>query len=270
MTFAGTPRPKRRWHHAATELEDFAIVTYRVCAQRLKEHLPEGFAPREFAFDDGATGALVSAVVFRDRDFHFRLCRAAAISCGQINYRAYVTAHGQPGVWFFGTALDHGLVGVPRLLWGMPWRRSRIGITAEWDASPARWRMTATGPEGTSLCDAVEDSSAERMDGFTEHLAWLELLTHPTTGWYPRRGGRVGTYSIWHPPMRPRRFTARSARFTVFEELGLTTADSVPHSILAQPTLHFDIHTPPGRYAPPGIRSRAPSGGAPVPDRAVG
>nr|BFE81370.1 hypothetical protein GCM10020093_039710 [Planobispora longispora] len=144
MTFSGTPRPRLRWHHAETELDDFAIVSYRVSAEALGRLLPAGFAPMEFAFDGGAA-AMVSAVAFRDRDFHFRFCPPAAISCGQINYRAYVTAGGEPGVWFFGTSLDHPVVAVPRLLWGMPWRRERIRITADWDAAPARWRLDGDG-----------------------------------------------------------------------------------------------------------------------------
>ena len=82
MTFAGTPRPPLRWHHAETELDDFAVVTYRVAAKALAVHLPAGFAPREVTFDDGAAGALVSAVAFADRDFHFRFCPPVAISCG--------------------------------------------------------------------------------------------------------------------------------------------------------------------------------------------
>jgi len=57
----------------------------------------------------------------------------------------------------------------------------------------------------------------------------------------------VGRYSIWHPPLAPRLFEPRAARFTVFEEFGLIEADAVPHSVLAQPAVHFDVHTPPGR-----------------------
>lgn len=257
MTFAGTPRPPERWHHAETELDDFAIVTYRVPTRALAALLPAGFAPREFTFDDGGTGTLVSAVAFGDRDFRFRFCRPVAISCGQINYRAYVTAHGRPGVWFFATSLDHPVVAVPRLLWGMPWRRSRITIDADWSAGAARWRLSAVDAEGTSSCDAVEAGPApERLDGFADRGHWLEVLTHPTRGWYPRRDGRdgrVGSYSIWHPPMAPRYLEARSARFPLFERLDLTTPDTAPHSVLAQPGLHFDVHTPPRRYARPGV-----------------
>ncbi|MFC4063233.1 DUF2071 domain-containing protein [Planomonospora corallina] len=242
MAFSGTPRPRPRWHHAETELDDFAIVSYRVPAEALARLLPAGFSPVEFAFADGGTAALVSAVAFRDHDFHFRFCPPAAINCGQINYRAYVTAGGERGVWFFGTSLDHPLVVVPRRLWGMPWSRARIEITADWEADPARWRLDGDD----ARCEAVErDGPPPLLDGFTGEQHWMETLTHPTVGWYRRAGGRVGAYGIWHPPMSPRHLTARSARFGVFERLGLTTPDSEPHSILAQRRIHFDIHTPP-------------------------
>ncbi|WP_232668051.1 DUF2071 domain-containing protein [Pseudonocardia sp. TRM90224] len=252
MTFVGTQRPPRRWFHAETELDHFAIVTYRVETAALAALLPAGFAPREVVFDDGRPGALVSAVAFVDRDFHFRFCPPVAISCGQINYRAYVTAHGRAGVWFFATSLDHVLVGLPRLVWGMPWRRTRIEIDGEWAADAGRWRLTATDRSSTSACEAVETGSeSDRLDGFTSRDEWMEFLTHPTSGWYGRRSGGVGEYSIWHPPMTPRLLAARSARFALFEQLGLVDADSVPHSVLAQPSLHFDIHTPPRRYPVP-------------------
>jgi uncharacterized protein YqjF (DUF2071 family) len=53
------------------------------------------------------------------------------MSCGQINYRAYVHAQGERGVWFFGTALDQPLVVVPCILWQMPWHRAQIRIGSE-------------------------------------------------------------------------------------------------------------------------------------------
>ncbi|GAA5045794.1 hypothetical protein HNP84_002554 [Thermocatellispora tengchongensis] len=240
MSFQGTARPRARWHHARTDLDDFAIISYRVEPGALAGRLPPGFEPVVRAFADGRTGALVSAVAFRDRDFHFRFCPPAAISCGQINYRAYVTGRdGESGVWFFGTELDHPLVAIPRHVWGMPWRRSRIAIEAEWDGE-VRWRLES----GRARCEAV-GVAARELDGFAGEGEWLPLLTHPTVGWYLRRDGRVGTYSIWHPPMRAVHLEAGSARFAVFEGLGLVGAGDRPHSILAQRSIPFDIHTPP-------------------------
>ncbi|WP_062435111.1 DUF2071 domain-containing protein [Herbidospora daliensis] len=236
MEFTGTPRPALRWHHAESELDDFVIVSFRVPPERLAALLPRGFAPMRFDWAAGGSGALVSAVGFRDRDFHFRFCPRVAIACGQINYRAYVTRDGEPGVWFFRTALDHPLVAVPRHLWGMPWRRTRIRITGDWGAEP-RWELVA----GDAECRAA-GVQRYRPDGLGE--GWLPLLTHPTTGWY--RGRRsVGTYSVWHPVMEPVFLAATYARFRVFEELGLVEPGQEPHSVLGQASIHFDVHVPP-------------------------
>jgi hypothetical protein len=242
VDFEGTPRPSPRWHHASTELDDFAIVSYRVDPGLIARHLPADVVPEVLDFDDGGQGALVSAVVFRDRDFHFRFCPPASISCGQINYRAYVRARGKSGVWFFGTALDHPLVVVPRVLWRMPWHRARIRIGTQ----DGQWRLTAADASGASHCEvSLADQALGRLDGFKDASETVRALTHPTDGWYRRGDGGIGRYSIWHDVMAARPGSVTSARFTFLEELGLITSYSEPHSAVVQPTIHFDIHTPP-------------------------
>ncbi|MTD55813.1 DUF2071 domain-containing protein [Amycolatopsis pithecellobii] len=244
MTFTGTPRKAPRWYHATTELDDFAIVSYRVDPAGLARHLPAHVVPETFTFEDGTTAALISAVAFKDRDFRFRGLPAVTMSCGQINYRAYVRAYGTTGVWFFGTSLDHALVAIPRTVWGMPWTRSRIGISS----APDRWRMSASDVSGESHCELVATGEPlGALDGFPDVDRMLRLLTHPTDGWYRRRAGGVGHYSIWHDVMAPNPYQVVSARLTFFEQLGLIEPTSLPHSALVQPTVHFDIHTPPRR-----------------------
>jgi Uncharacterized conserved protein (COG2071) len=247
MDDLGTPRQRHRWHHAAAELDDFAIITYRVDQDRLAALLPPGVVPQVLPFDDGGRGALVSAVAFRDRDFHFRFCPPVGMSCGQINYRAYVLVNGEPGVWFFGTDLDHPLVLLPRLLWQMPWQRARISI----EAQPGRWHLAANDSASASHCElTVTDRPLGRLDGFADAAATVRILTHPADGWYQRRDGAIGHYSIWHEVLAARVCSPESARFPFFEKLGLITADAAPHSAVSQPTIHFDIHTPPRRRRP--------------------
>lgn len=242
--FTGTPRPRRRWHHAATDLDDFAIVSFAVDPEALARQLPPGFTPLVVDLP-GSPSALVSAVAFVDRDFHFRFFPFIGIDCGQINYRAYVTYDGSPGVWFFGTALDHLAAEVPRRLWRMPWHRERILIDAAW-GDTARWRLDAD----TAQCEAVEAGKPADLAGFDSQVEWLEQLTHPTAGWYRRTDGGIGAYSVWHPVMEPRHLVATSADFPVFERLGLITHDARPHSVLAQQRIPFDVHTPPRRVRP--------------------
>ncbi|UUW90347.1 DUF2071 domain-containing protein [Pimelobacter simplex] len=248
--FLGTDRPRVRWFHAASDLRDFMITTFRVSPERLARHLPAGYVP-EVVELAGGPAALVSAVAFRDESFHFRGLPRVAITCGQVNYRAYVRRDGVRGAWFLGTAFDHPTVVLPRRLWGMPWRRERIDLTATWDDGRASWALRTD----EATCRASEAAAVPAgLDGFATERDWQALLTHPTVGWYRRgRAGRVGTYSIWHPPMAARHFVAAEARFPFLERLGLVQPGQEPHSLLGQELLPFDIHTPPRRVRGPVI-----------------
>lgn len=251
MTFGGTQRPPARWCHAATELDQFAMVSYRVDPERLSAVLPDGVEADVFAFDDGASAALVSAVPFLDRDFHFRFFPLVKVSCGQVNYRAYVTFRGERGVWFFGTSLDSVFVALPKQAWQMPWHRDRISIAGTWESDECRsWSFEAAGwGEGSCRLSAT-GAPLERLDGFRDLDQTLELLTHPMVGWYQRRRGGLGRYSVWHEVMGVRPCAVHEARFAVFERLGLVEAGAAPHSAVVARTVHFDVHTPPTRVAP--------------------
>lgn len=249
MTFGGTQRPPSRWCHAATELDDFAMISYRVDTERLAAALPDGVEPDVFAFDDGAHASLVSAVPFVDRDFHFRFFPLVKVACGQVNYRAYVTFRGERGVWFFGTSLDSLFVALPQAAWKMPWHRDHVAIEGSWDEEGRcrSWSFHATG-WGEGACRlAATGAALERLDGFADLDDTLEVLTHPMVGWYQRRRGGLGRYSVWHEVLGVRPCVVEDARFAVFEHLGLVERGSAPHSALVARTVHFDVHTPPTR-----------------------
>src|SRR5690242_15954375 len=105
MALAGTARPRRRWHHASTTLEDFAVVTLRVDLAALEAVVPSRFEPRPFTFADGTVGALVSVVAFVERDFAFRAVPFVRVSGALVDYRAYGSVDGEPGVFVFATSL---------------------------------------------------------------------------------------------------------------------------------------------------------------------
>lgn len=225
------------------------MVSYRVDAERLAAILPAEVEPDVFAFDDGTEGSLVSAVPFVDRDFHFRFFPLVKVSCGQVNYRAYVTFRGERGVWFFGTSLDSVFVTLPRYVWQMPWHRDRLSVTGDWDdAGRCRsWSFEASGwGEGACRLSATGGPLA-RLDGFADLDETIEILTHPMVGWYQRRRGGLGRYSVWHDVLGLRPCAVEAARFVVFERLGLVEPGAMPHSAVVARTVHFDVHTPPIR-----------------------
>jgi hypothetical protein len=245
------PRPRVRRLDATTRLDHFALVTFAVDPARLAAVLPAGLDPEVRLLDDGRERGFVSAVSFRDVDFRLAVAPWLRASFLQTNYRAYVWGpDGRRAVFFFGTTLDSPLVVLPRLAWGMPWHGGSTRIEADWSGNgrcvayrhrcAARWGGADVELEGTNAI-------VGRLDGFADADDAAVVLTHPLDGYFERPDGRLGRYSVWHERLRPWLGVARQARYAVFEELGLVTAGTSPHSVLLQRSIEFHVLLPPTR-----------------------
>jgi len=238
---------------AETSLQHFVIVTYWVDPLELRKHLHPRFEPVCLADNDRSRQALVSVVTFLDRDFRFAMFPWFKRSFGQTNYRAYVrdTQTGEHAVWFFGTCLDSALVAVPHYFWRLPWHRARMEIDCRYDQTEARYRTfkvkTRSGWAPAQL--AVEDSGKPptQLAGVSNLEAGLVLLTHPLRGYFFRRDGALGSYSIWHDRARLTVGTVQEARYPLLQKLGLVEegVQSDIHSVLIQPSIDFTIYLPP-------------------------
>ena len=247
------PAPALRGLDAATTLVDVALVTFAVDPAALAAILPRGVVPDVATLDDGRRRAFVSAVTFRDLDFRLAFATGIRFSFVQTNYRAYVRIGERRLVWFFGTSLDSPLVAIPRLAWRMPWHGGKMRLAATWDgerctsyrqSTRAGWGAADVDLEGT-------DQPVGRLDGFADRDESLLALTHPLDGLYRRRDGGLGGYSVWHERFAPRVGVARTARFEVFERLGLVEPGAVPHSVMLQRTIDFVVLLPPLRFPEP-------------------
>jgi hypothetical protein len=245
-----TPRERRRWTDAVTLLRHFALVTFDVDPAALAAVLPAGLHPELRRLDGGQERGFVSAVSFRDVDFRFRGAELVKVSFNQTNYRAYVFGtDGRRAVHFFETTLDSRTAVIPRRLWGMPWYGGRTSIEATWEGARCTgYRHVCTGERNAVDAEFIgTDTPAGRLDGFADADDAAAVLTHPLGGWFLRPDRRLGRYSVWHPRLHPTLGSAVRARYEVFERqrLGLTSAASVPHSVLLQPEVEFDVHLPP-------------------------
>ena len=245
-------RPRPRWIDVTTRLMDFAIITYAVEPEALAGHLPPGFAPDVRALAGGRRCALVSAVPFRDRDFRFGAVPWLRFSMGQTNYRAYVLHRGRPCVWFFGTCLTRPYVYAPILWWKLPWYAAAMQFDTRWEGdlcrsyrlrTQSRWGAAEVELEGT-------DRPMGCLDGFGDEEETAVILTHPLTGYYYRRDGKVGSYAIWHDRLNLHRARPLHTHFQVFEDLGLVRPGAVPHSVLVQREAEFVIRLPPRAVQP--------------------
>jgi uncharacterized protein YqjF (DUF2071 family) len=243
------PRPPSGWLDVTTDLLDFALVTYAVEPEALARHLAPGFEPETFTLGDGRRVAFVSAVPFRDKNFRFGVAPFFHFDMGQTNYRAYVRYQGARAVWFFGTSLDSPWVWIPRRVWRLPWHPARMRFQTRWSGERCEQYLLST--EGAWGQAELELTGSETpmgcLDGFRDEEECAVVLTHPLQGFYFRRDGRLGTYSVWHERLRLQRATASKARFQVFESLGLTTPDRAPHSVLVQRSTEFIVFLPPKR-----------------------
>ena len=128
----------------------------------------------------------------------------------------------------------------------MPWHRERVRIDATW--AEGRGSSMAVDVDGgwgalTIRLDGMLPPSRP-SDGL-----WPATVTDPVHGWYRRRDGGVGRYSVWHPPLRGRLqpMAVRVARSQPFEDLGLVPLGQEAIAAAVVPTTTFDVHTPPRR-----------------------
>jgi hypothetical protein len=231
-------------------LEEFAIINWSVDPERLQRCLPPGFEA-----DEQRGVANVAMVAFKNNGFHFRAAPFVRLSCGQADYRTFVRHGDERGVWFFGGSLSSRLVSVATQLWKMPWHHDAIKISASstdvstevsTDESTGRWSLDAAGRWGAAA--AVLTTTGRAFP------AAPAPTINPVIGWYPRRDGGVGRYSVWHRPLQLREADAQVGRCDVFERLALIDKGQTPSAAGIQRRIEFEIHTPPTRLAAPSSR----------------
>ena len=236
-----------------TMLEHFAIITYLVDPAALRPHIDERFEPDCVTAADGSEKALLSVVPFLDRDFRFVRFPFFKWRFGQTNYRAYVTDRttGEHAVWFFGTSLASWTVNIPYYIWRLPWYQATINFDVAWDESAqrySRYQFTTDSEWAPAQC-TLEDSGAavQELAGFPDLETGKVLLTHPLKGYYYRRDGSLGSYSIWHDKLQLTSGRAIQANFPLLDRLGLVKEGDLDaiHSVLIQPATEFTIYLPP-------------------------
>ena len=245
-------RPAPTGIDVQTSLTHFAIVTYTVDPLVLRRHIHKRFEPDCIMYE-GRPRALVSVVPFMDEDFQFVRCRLPSWNFCQTNYRAYVTdtQTGEHVAWFFGTSLDSVSVYLPRFVWKLPWHRARIHFDCKYDPEQHKYstyRMTTTRSWADAQLEICDSGVApQELAGFSDLETGLVLLTHPLRGYYFRRDGRLGSYSVWHERLQTTTATVKSARFSLLDRLGLVLLGNTTslHSVLVQPQTDFTIYLPP-------------------------
>ena len=246
-------RPRTKASDVVTTLRHFAIVTYAIPPERLA-----GLVDERFALDtveiDGRARALISIVPFEDEDFRWAASDGPRWRFGQTNYRIYVRDRqtGRRAVWFLGTTLGSWRVVVPRYWWRLPWHYGRFSFACEADDDGryTTYRVETTSRWAPLLLELDHHPDAPlALSGFADAATALDVLTHPLDGFFRRRDGRLGTYSVWHERLTPTPGRIRQARIGLLDRLGIVpfAEQADAHSVLIQERTEFQIHLPPRR-----------------------
>lgn len=237
-----------------TTLVHFAIITCLVDPAVARRHLHSRFE-LDLIEVNGQEWALVSVVPFVDQDFRFARIPWLQWQFGQTNYRMYATdtETGEHIAWFFGTSLDSWTVAVPQFFWKLPWHRAHIQFDCTYDAALQRYtvyRMQTTNSWADAEVELSDTGQPPReLAGFDDLETGLVLLTHPRKGFFYRRDGQLGSYSIWHDRLQTTVGQVQSARFDLLNTLGLAEPGEALHihSVLMQQKTEFTIYLPPHR-----------------------
>lgn len=245
-------RPKPSGIDVSCKLQHFAIITYAVSPSRFAGLLPERFK-LDIVEINGEERGLISVVPFVDVDFTSAAYPFPKFTMGQTNYRIYIRDQhtGERCVWFLGTTLDSWTLFIPRYLWNLPWHPGKVHFDCDFDQANGRYKSYYMHTAATWAPAEVKltqpDDLTLQLDGFPDLETGLVYLTHPLTGFYYRRDGRLGTYRVWHDRLQVAPAKLVSADFGLLGRMGVVTLDEQqnPHSVLLEPINEFTIYLPP-------------------------
>ena len=218
------PLPDKPWRWAQT-WSHLLFAHWRVPAQKLHPHIPDGLNPQEF---DGT--AWIGVVPFL-LDVRPRYVPPFPLVSRfpEINVRTYVEADGKPGVWFFSLDAKNSLaVWAARKFFHLPYYKAQMHV--ELDGEGVRYltrRMHGQpAPEFVGSYRPTSDVF-EASPGTLDH--WLTerycLYAQDTKGALYRA-------DIHHPPWPLQRAEAEIETNTMLEPLGI-------HVPADPPVLHF-------------------------------
>lgn len=230
----------------SVEVENFALVSYRVPAERVEPLVPDKLQLQTFDDGDGRY-CFVSASCFCNGRYRITGLAYPHLTFNESTYRTYVTYNGRQGVYFVGRYLGSPLaLAAQRTLSTDTWLAD---FDLAIDGGPGGYRSYvchATSEQGeTSFALSAEQDPGPRgpFDSGWDHA---QFLTYRVSGLFPSSLGVTGHMPVSHPHMRCYEGTLHAARFDLWNELGVLSPDEAhqPFSVLVAPSVPFTLHPP--------------------------
>lgn len=236
-----------RFTTAQVDVQNFALITHVVPADRVRQHVPERFELQTFDSGSGIEMAFVSASSFCNRQIHWSASRYPAHDFDQSTYRTYVVHKGRLGAFFFGTFVSTRLSYVGQIVIAADTHLAEFDV--DLDLGPdgyARYRSHARAEVGELYFRIEARDRPTAKPPFSTAGEHVEFITYRLHGYSRSLGGGVSYGPIEHRHMTPWEGQLFEGRFDYWERMGILTpgGDQQPYSVLVEPAVRFVLHPP--------------------------
>lgn len=232
---------------AQVDVQNFALITHAVPAQRLRRLVPDRFQLETFVDAEGREMGFISASSFCNRQIHWSAARYPAHDFDQSTFRTYVRHKGRHGAFFFATYVGTRLSFVGQVLVAAHTSLANFEVDIQMnDKGYQRYASQArTGTEELQFVLQATDVPKAKppFDTGDEHAQFITYRLHGYA--HPPVGG-VTYGPIDHRHMDPWEGRLLEGRFDLWDRLGLLPQDEwlEPYSVLVEPSVRFTLHPP--------------------------
>lgn len=231
---------------AQVDVQNFALVSHAVPAERVRRHVPDRFELETFENEDGRETALISSSTFCNRQIHWSAARYPAHDFDQSTFRTYVTWKGLRGAYFFGTYVSTRLSYLAQKLVAADTRLADFDadIRGGADGYPIfDVRVVAGDQQLVMQLEALDEPGAKHP--FTTANEHAQFITYRLHGFARSPFGE--TYGpIEHRHMDPWAGRLVRGRFDFWDQMGVLEPEmaSDVFSVLVEPSVRFTLHPP--------------------------
>lgn len=235
-----------RFTTAQVDVQNFALITHAVRADRVRPHVPDRFELQTFQ-DEGREMALVSASSFCNRQIHWSASRYPAHDFDQSTYRTYVVHKGRLGAFFFGSFVSTRSSYLAQKVVAQDTHLAEFDVQIEKSSlGYASYRSRAVCDIGELYFHIEARDQPRAIHPFETGEAHAQFITYRLHGYSYALTGGVSYGPIEHRHMDPWEGRLLDGRFDYWKRMDILTPEEAarPFSVLVEGGVRFVLHPP--------------------------
>lgn len=242
-----TIRDDPRFLRGTVDVRDFALVTYRVPADRLAPHLPDALEAQTFE-DEGRSWVFVTASCFLNERLRWAGAPSPRTTTYQSTYRTYVS-HGRDVGAFFFTSYVETISGTFAQKLGLADTRQAtfdVRIERDDELGYRSYRAEIDADDGHAVLDLRATDRPPVVPPFSSPQEHVRFITHRLHGYSYSLAGVPVNAQVEHDLMPAFGGELVEGRFPPLDRLELVepAEQGRPHSVLVSPGVRFELLPP--------------------------